>query len=125
VSFPVPGTLMIEPTESEPLAELDRFAEALIRIRAEIERVATGGLDRADNPLKQAPHTAAAVTSDAWPHGYGREEAAYPVPWLREHKFWPHVGRIDAVLGDRHLVCACPPMSDYFDEVSPDGSAGA
>jgi glycine dehydrogenase len=113
ISFPVAGTLMIEPTESESLAELDRFCEALIGIRAEIEAVATGRLPRDDNPLKHAPHTADMVAADDWPHAYGREQAAFPAPWTREHKYWPYVARIDAVYGDRHLVCACPPVADW------------
>ncbi|HVZ93827.1 MAG TPA: aminomethyl-transferring glycine dehydrogenase, partial [Phycisphaerales bacterium] len=113
MSFPVPGTLMIEPTESEPKPELDRFCEALISIRQEIREVEEGKLDRADNPLKHAPHTAAAVTSDSWPHKYGRERAAYPAAWLHDHKFWPPVGRIDNPFGDRNLVCTCPPMDSY------------
>ncbi len=115
VSFPVPGTLMVEPTESEPKAELDRFCDALIAIRAEIEAVVSGAADAVDNVLKNAPHTAAAVTADAWPHAYSRESAAYPMPWVRAHKFWPSVGRIDNPYGDRHLVCVCPPMEAYED----------
>ena len=115
VSFPVPGTLMVEPTESEPKAELDRFCDALIAIRAEIEAVVSGAADAVDNVLKNAPHTAAAVTADAWPHAYSRESAAYPLPWVRAHKFWPSVGRIDNPYGDRHLVCVCPPMEAYED----------
>ena len=113
IAFPVPGTIMIEPTESESKAELDRFCEALISIRAEIEEVATGAQDRYDNVLKNAPHTAAAVTAEEWEHGYSRSRAAYPAPWLREHKFWPHVGRVDNARGDRNLVCACPPIESY------------
>jgi len=113
VSFPVPGTLMIEPTESEPKAELDRFCDALIAIRAEIEEVITGKVDAKDNVLKHAPHTAAAVSADAWPHSYSREKAAYPLPWVRANKFWPSVGRIDNPYGDRNLMCVCPPMESY------------
>ena len=113
MSWPVGGTLMIEPTESEPKEELDRLCDALIAIRAEIREIEEGKLDRADNMLKHAPHTAAAVTSDAWSHGYGRERAAFPMPWVKSHKFWPSVGRIDNAYGDRNLLCACPPMSDY------------
>src|SRR5690606_38334430 len=109
MSFPVSGTLMIEPTESENLAELDRFCEAMIAIRQEIERVASGGYDRTDNPLRNAPHTAEAVAADDWKHPYGRAEAAYPVARLRRDKYWPPVGRIDQAYGDRNLVCACPP----------------
>jgi glycine dehydrogenase len=110
MSWPVPGTLMIEPTESESKAELDRFCDAMIRIREEIRVVEEGKLDAKDNPLKHAPHTAAVVTADAWSHRYSREQAAYPAPWLKEHKFWPPVSRIDNPYGDRNLVCACPPM---------------
>jgi glycine dehydrogenase len=113
MSWPVAGTLMIEPTESEPKAELDRFCEALIAIRGEIEAIARGELDSQDNPLKNAPHTAAALTADDWPHRYPREQAAYPLPWLREHKYWPPVGRIDNAYGDRNLVCTCPGMEEY------------
>ena len=116
VSFPVAGTLMIEPTESEPKAELDRFCDALISIRAEIRQVERGLLDRHDNPLKHAPHTAEAVTGDRWDHKYGREQAAFPAPWTRAHKFWPVVGRIDNAYGDRKLVCACPPIEAYAHE---------
>ena len=110
MSFPVPGTLMIEPTESEPKAELDRFCDALIAIRAEIRAIEEGKADRIDNVLKHAPHTASAVTSDAWNHKYPREQAAFPMPSVREHKFWPHVGRIDNPWGDRNLFCTCPPL---------------
>jgi glycine dehydrogenase len=113
VSFPVAGTLMIEPTESESLAELDRFCEAMIAIREEIREVELGIMDRHDNPLKNAPHTAAVITADAWEHGYGRERAAFPTPWVRERKFWPHVGRVNNAAGDRNLVCACVPIEDY------------
>ncbi len=113
VSFPVPGTLMIEPTESESKAELDRFCDALIAIRQEIEEVITGRVDAKDNVLKHAPHTAAAVSSDTWPHAYSREKAAYPLPWVRASKFWPSVGRIDNPYGDRNLICTCPPMEEY------------
>jgi len=113
VSFPVPGTLMIEPTESEPKAELDRFCDALIAIRQEIEEVITGQVDAKDNVLKHAPHTAAAVSADNWPHAYSREKAAYPLPWVRANKFWPTVGRIDNPYGDRNLICICPPMEAY------------
>ena len=110
MSWPVVGTLMIEPTESEDRAELDRFCDALIAIREEIRDIEQGRADRADNVLKNAPHTAAALLSDAWPHPYSRQRAAYPMPWLRGNKFWPAVGRIDNPFGDRNLVCSCPPM---------------
>ncbi|MDB5290002.1 MAG: glycine dehydrogenase, partial [Phycisphaerales bacterium] len=113
MSWPVPGTLMIEPTESESKAELDRFCDALIAIREEIRAVEEGRADRADNVLKNAPHTAGALMSDQWSHKYGREQAAYPAPWLRAHKFWPYVGRIDNPYGDRNLVCTCPPIDAY------------
>lgn len=110
MSWPVGGTLMVEPTESEPKMELDRFVDAMIRIREEIRAVESGEADQADNPLKHAPHTAAAVTADQWNHKYGREQAAFPVKGLRENKFWPAVGRVDNPYGDRNLVCACPPV---------------
>jgi glycine dehydrogenase len=113
VSFPVPGTLMVEPTESEPLEELDRFVEAMIAIRHEIQDVSDGRADPVDNVLKNAPHTAQDVTADLWPHAYSREQAAYPVPTLRTRKFWPPVSRIDNPYGDRHLVCACPSVETY------------
>lgn len=116
MSFPVPGTLMIEPTESEALHELDRFIDAMIAIRAEIGRVEDGSFDREDNPLKNAPHTAAVITADAWEHKYTRQEAAYPVAALRTQKYWPPVGRADNVYGDRNLFCACVPMSEYAEE---------
>ena len=107
VSFPVSGTLMIEPTESESKAELDRFCDALISIREEARRIERGEWPRNDNPLKNAPHTAEAVVSDAWARPYSRETAAYPAPWLRERKFWPSVGRVDGAYGDRHFFCSC------------------
>ncbi len=113
ISFPVAGTMMIEPTESESKAELDRFCDALIAIRQEIREIEQGALDRQDNPLKNAPHTAAAVTATEWTHGYSRERAAFPAPWTKEHKFWPAVARVNDVHGDRNLVCACPPIDAY------------
>ena len=113
MSFPVPGTLMIEPTESESKQEIDRLCDALIAIRAEIEQVASGKLDAEDNPLRQAPHTAAEVSADQWSHGYSRQLAAWPVEALYHGKYWSPVGRVDNVYGDRHLVCSCPPLSDY------------
>ena len=113
VSFPVAGTLMVEPTESEPLEELDRFCEAMIAIRAEIQAVLDGRADPEDNVLKNAPHTAEDVTADHWPHPYSREQAAYPVPGLRQRKFWPVVSRIDNPYGDRHLMCTCLPVEEY------------
>ena len=113
MSFPVPGTLMIEPTESESKAELDRFCDAMIAIRAEIAAIESGQMDRANNPLKNAPHTAAEVTGTEWNHPYPREQAAFPAPWLRAHKYWPPVARVDNAYGDRNLICACPPIDSY------------
>jgi glycine dehydrogenase len=113
ISWPVPGTMMIEPTESESRAELDRFCDAMIAIHGEIKAVETGAMDRANNPLKRAPHTAAAVTADEWDRPYTRQTAAYPAPWLRAHKFWPAVARIDNVYGDRNLQCSCLPVEAF------------
>src|SRR5487761_2500459 len=113
MSFPVPGTLMVEPTESEPKEELDRFIEAMIAIRDEIRAVEQGELDREDNPLKHAPHTAEMVTADRWPHKYHREQAAYPLPSLRKQKYWPPVSRADNVSGAKSLMRGCPPVSAY------------
>ncbi len=113
VSFPVAGTLMIEPTESESKAELDRFCEALIAIRAEIAEIESGIMDKQDNPLKHAPHTQEVVISDAWNRSYSREKAAFPAQWVRERKFWPAVSRVDNAYGDRNVVCACPPIEMY------------
>jgi glycine dehydrogenase len=113
VSFPVAGTMMVEPTESESKAEIDRFCDAMISIHAEIEAVALGKADRQNNVLKNAPHTAQQVISDKWDRPYSREQAAYPAPWTREYKFWPAVARIDSVYGDRNLMCSCPPMEAF------------
>jgi glycine cleavage system P protein (glycine dehydrogenase) len=113
VSFPVPGTLMVEPTESESKQELDRFCDAMIAIRGEIQDVVDGRADRRDNVLKNAPHTAAAIAADDWNHPYTREQAAYPLPFLRVTKHWPSVGRIDNPYGDRNLICSCPPIEQY------------
>jgi glycine dehydrogenase len=113
MSFPVPGTLMIEPTESESKFEMDRFIEAMICIREEIEMVISGKFDPLDNPLKHAPHTAQSLLSSEWNHTYSREIAAYPVSRLKHNKYWPPVGRVDNVHGDRNLFCACVPMSEY------------
>ncbi|MFZ6844559.1 aminomethyl-transferring glycine dehydrogenase [Undibacterium sp. RuTC16W] len=113
MSFPVPGTLMIEPTESESQAELDRFIDAMIVIREEIAKVASGEFDAKDNPLKNAPHTAEVLVANEWTHAYGREVAAFPVPSLRKQKYWAPVGRADNVYGDRNLFCSCVPVSDY------------
>ncbi len=116
VSFPVPGTLMIEPTESEGRDELDRFCDAMLAIRAEIQAVIDGMADPKDNVLKHAPHTASVCMADEWTRPYPRSVAAFPLPYLRSHKVWPAVGRIDNPFGDRHLVCACPPMAEYAEE---------
>jgi glycine dehydrogenase len=113
VSFPVPGTLMIEPTESEPKEELDRFCDAMIAIRGEIEAVVRGEADPTDNVLKNAPHTAAAIAADEWTHPYSRSQAAYPLPFVRAAKYWPPVSRVDNPYGDRNLFCVCPPVDDY------------
>ncbi|HTS00035.1 MAG TPA: glycine dehydrogenase (aminomethyl-transferring), partial [Bacteroidota bacterium] len=113
VSFPVHGTLMIEPTESEPKEEMDRFCDALIAIREEIREVEEGRAGRDVNVLKNAPHTAGAVTADSWTMPYTREKAAFPTPYVRAHKFWPAVGRVNNAYGDRNLVCVCPPVEEY------------
>ncbi|MFJ2032156.1 aminomethyl-transferring glycine dehydrogenase [Streptosporangium sp. NPDC087985] len=115
MSFPVAGTLMIEPTESEDLAELDRFCDAMIAIRGEIGKVASGAYDTVDNPLRNAPHTADCLVADEWAHAYTRTEAAYPLSFLRDHKYWSPVRRIDQAYGDRNLVCSCPPLEAYED----------
>ena len=112
ISWPVAGTMMVEPTESEPKHELDRFCDALISIHAEIEAIANGKTDRKNNVLKNAPHTARQIASDKWDHPYSREQAAFPAPWTRDHKFWPAVARIDNVYGDRNLFCSCPPLEE-------------
>src|SRR5690606_17404366 len=115
LSFPVAGTLMIEPTESEDMAELDRFCDAMIQIREEIDEIARGEYPEKDNVLHNAPHTAELLTSDNWDLPYSREKAAYPLPYLRMgHKFWPSVGRVDNAYGDRNLVCTCPPIESYM-----------
>ncbi len=113
MSWPVAGTLMVEPTESETKGELDRFIAAMIAIRAEIRAIEQGRSDPRDNPLKNAPHTAAEVTADTWTHPYTREQAAFPLPWVKHHKYWPPVKRVDNVHGDRHLVCTCAPLEAY------------
>ena len=115
MSFPVAGTLMVEPTESEPKAELDRFCDALIAIRDEARKVESGEFDADDNPLKMAPHTAAEVAGE-WSHPYSREVAAFPAPWTRQHKYWPFVGRIDNAWGDRNLICTCPSVEDLAED---------
>ena len=113
MSFPVPGTLMIEPTESETKVELDKFCNSMISIKKEIMHVVSGKSDANDNPLKNAPHTAQHVTSDDWNHKYSRQQASYPAPWLKNHKYWPTVGRVDNAFGDRNLICTCPPIEEY------------
>jgi len=113
VSWPVAGTMMVEPTESESKEELDRFCDAMIAIRREIEEIELGQVDAENNVLKNAPHTAEALLTTEWNHPYSREQAAYPAPWTREHKFWPAVGRIDNAFGDRNFVCSCLPMEAY------------
>ncbi|OLP17761.1 glycine dehydrogenase (aminomethyl-transferring) [Leptolyngbya sp. 'hensonii'] len=115
MSWPVPGTIMVEPTESESKQELDRFCDALIAIREEIREIETGQMDRQNNLLKHAPHTAADLTAETWDRPYSRDRAVFPTPWTREHKFWPAVGRIDNAYGDRNLVCSCLPMDAYGD----------
>jgi glycine dehydrogenase len=119
LSFPVAGTLMVEPTESESKHELDRFIAAMIAIREEIRAVEQGRLDRDDNPLKNAPHTAAMVTAETWAHDYSRETAAFPLPSLKGQKYWPPVARVDNVYGDRHVMCSCVPLADYDREAAP------
>jgi glycine dehydrogenase len=116
LSFPVADTLMVEPTESESKEELDRFCDALISIRDEIRAVLDGRADVRDNVLKNAPHTAEDVSSDAWSHPYSREQAAYPLAFVRANKVWPAVGRVDNPYGDRNLVCSCPPVESYAEQ---------
>jgi glycine dehydrogenase len=113
MSWPVPGTLMVEPTESEPKSEMDRFCDAMIHIREEIRAIEEGKADRTDNVLKGSPHTVATIAKNEWTHPYSREQAAYPAAWLRDFKFWPAVGRVDNPYGDRNLVCTCPPLEEY------------
>jgi glycine dehydrogenase len=113
MSFPVSGTLMVEPTESESKGELDRFIDAMIAIRKEAHAIERGEIDKKDNPLKNAPHTQAMVIASEWTHPYSREQAAFPAPWTREHKFWPSVARIDNAYGDKNLMCSCPPVESY------------
>ena len=117
VAFPVVDTLMIEPTESESKAELDRFCDAMIQIRKEIDEIASGKADEHDNVLKNSPHTAFSVMSSSWSHSYSREQAAYPLEWIADAKFWPTVGRVDNAYGDRNLVCSCPPIENYSEEL--------
>ena len=116
MSFPVPGTLMIEPTESETKTELDRFCDALIAIHGEMSAIANGEIDAQDNPLKNSPHTATVAIATEWTHPYSRETAVYPDAWSRASKFWPAVGRVDNVYGDRNLVCSCVGMEAYGED---------
>ncbi len=113
LSFPVAGTIMIEPTESESKAELDRFIDTLLNIRKEVEDVCTGAIDPKDNPLKNAPHTMFVATADTWEHAYSRQQAVFPLPWVRDRKFWPSIGRVDNAHGDRVLICTCPSIEEY------------
>jgi glycine dehydrogenase len=126
VSFPVAGTLMIEPTESEPKEEIDRFCDAMISIREEIREIESGVADRQDNVLKHAPHTMHRVVSSAWTHGYTREQAAFPAAWSHDRKFWPHVARVESAYGDRNLVCSCLPTDAYASAgVTTEGQGGS
>ncbi len=118
MSFPVAGTVMIEPTESEPMSELDRFCDAMIAIRNEVSAIENGTSDKADNVLKNAPHTASVVTADTWSHPYSRQDAAFPLPYVRANKFWPTVGRVNNTHGDRNLICACLPIEAYAEQAS-------
>ena len=113
VAFPVAGTLMVEPTESESLEEIDRFCDAMIAIRQEIMEVMNGEYPKDDNMLVNAPHTAKEVTADEWKHSYSRQQAAFPAPWVDGNKFWPSVKRVDNAYGDRNLVCTCPDVASY------------
>ena len=113
MSWPVPGTIMIEPTESESLSEINRFCETLIKIKREINKVKSGEFDKNDNPLKKAPHTHTELAANEWKHKYDRESAAYPSATLKSYKFWPPVARVDNVYGDKNLFCSCPSMDEY------------
>ena len=113
MSWPVYGTMMIEPTESESLSELNRFCDTLIKIKEEIEKIKSGEFDKSDNPIKNAPHTHVELASNDWKHKYSREEAAYPSEFLKTNKFWPPVGRVDNVYGDKNLFCSCPSMDEF------------
>ncbi|RRN77740.1 glycine dehydrogenase (aminomethyl-transferring), partial [Pseudoxanthomonas sp. SGD-10] len=112
VSFPVAGTVMVEPTESEPKQELDRFCDAMIAIREEIQEIEKGTFDKLNNPLKNAPHTVSSIISE-WDKPYSREKAVYPLPYVKANKFWPSVGRVNDTVGDRTLICSCPPLEEY------------
>ena len=115
LSFPVPGTIMIEPTESESKAELDRFCDALINIFKEIKSIADEKSDKVNNPLKNAPHTLAVVTADEWNYTYSRTQAAFPLPFVKENKFWPSVSRVNNTYSDRNLICTCEPIESYME----------
>ena len=118
MSWPVPGTIMIEPTESESLSEINRFCEAFIKIKEEINKVKNGQFDKIDNPLKNAPHTHLELTANEWKHKYDRETAAYPSVTLKSYKYWPPVARVDNVYGDKNLFCSCPSMDEYKDSAA-------
>ena len=118
MSWPVAGTMMIEPTESETLSELDRFCDTLIKIKQEIDLIKTGKFDKADNPIKNAPHTDTELASDNWTHKYSREEAAYPAKFLKVNKFWPPVARVDNVYGDKNIFCTCPSMDEFKEDAA-------
>ena len=116
MGFPVPGTIMIEPTESEDKAELDRFCDALISIFEEIKMIEDGKMDKTDNPLKNAPHTQAVICADEWNHSYSRQQAAFPLYYTSQNKFWPSVSRVNNTYGDRNLICACEPVENYIEQ---------
>ncbi|MEJ7610533.1 MAG: hypothetical protein WKF88_05070 [Ferruginibacter sp.] len=116
LSFPVPGTIMIEPTESEDKAELDRFCDALLNIRKEIAAIENGGADKIDNVLKNAPHTQSVITADEWTRSYSRQQAAFPLEYVKANKFWPSISRVNNTYGDRNLICTCEPVSSYVEE---------
>ena len=115
MSFPVPGTIMIEPTESEDKAELDRFCDALLSIREEIKSIEEGKSDKKENPLKNAPHTQFVITADEWKHPYSRQQAAFPLYYVTQNKFWPSVARVNNTYGDRNLICTCEPIESYME----------
>ena len=117
VSFPVAGTLMIEPTESESKEEIDRFIEVMINIKQEINAIITGEADKENNPLKNAPHTINVLFADEWDRPYNKQTAAFPLNWLKEAKYWPTVGRVNDAYGDRNLICSCAPIEDFVEEV--------
>ena len=118
MSWPVAGTMMIEPTESESLTEIDKFCETLIKIKKEIEKIKSGEFDKVDNPIKNAPHTDLELSSDEWKHKYSREEAAYPSKYLKTNKFWPPVARVDNVYGDKNIFCTCPSIDEFKEDAA-------